>query len=52
VVARLVGCASCGAFVELTEAAADTDHEPRALLEHAPEMVKFYCADCWAEGAD
>ena len=50
-VARLVECASCGALVEATEAAADTDHEPQALVEHAPELVKFYCPDCWAEGA-
>jgi len=51
VAARLVECASCGALVELSEAAADTDNEPRALVEYAPEMVKFYCPDCWADGA-
>jgi predicted RNA-binding Zn-ribbon protein involved in translation (DUF1610 family) len=50
VVAKLVECASCGAFVEVSEAAADTDQHPQAL-EQAPELVRFYCPDCWAEGA-
>jgi hypothetical protein len=50
VVAKLVECASCGAFVEVSEAAADTDQHPEAL-EQAPELVRFYCADCWSEGA-
>jgi hypothetical protein len=50
VVAKLVECASCGAFVEVSEAAADTDQHPEAL-EEAPELVRFYCADCWSEGA-
>jgi hypothetical protein len=50
VVAKLVECASCGAVVEVSEAAADTDQGPEAL-EQAPELVRFYCADCWSEGA-
>jgi predicted RNA-binding Zn-ribbon protein involved in translation (DUF1610 family) len=50
VVAKLVECASCGAFVEVSEAAADTDQHPEAL-EQAPELVRFYCPDCWSEGA-
>ncbi len=49
--AKLVECASCGAFVEVSEAAADTDQQPEALLEQALELVKFYCPDCWSEGA-
>jgi hypothetical protein len=49
VVAKLVEYASCGAFVEVSEAAADTDQQPEAL-EQAPELVRFYCADCWSEG--
>jgi predicted RNA-binding Zn-ribbon protein involved in translation (DUF1610 family) len=51
VAAKLVECASCGAFVEVTEAAADTDQHPETLVEQAPELVKFYCPDCWSEGA-
>jgi predicted RNA-binding Zn-ribbon protein involved in translation (DUF1610 family) len=51
VAAKLVECASCGAYVEVTEAAADTDQHSEALLEQAPELVKFYCPDCWGEGA-
>jgi hypothetical protein len=51
VAAKLVECASCGAYVEVTEAAADTDQHSEALLEQAPELVRFYCPDCWAEGA-
>jgi hypothetical protein len=50
VVAKLVECASCGAFVEVSEAAADSDQHPEAL-EQAPELVRFYCTDCWSEGA-
>jgi len=52
VAAKLVECASCGAFVEVSEAAADTDQQhPEELIEQAPELVKFYCPDCWSEGA-
>jgi predicted RNA-binding Zn-ribbon protein involved in translation (DUF1610 family) len=49
--ARLVECASCGTMVEASEAAADAEQQPAVLLEQAPELVKFYCPDCWDEGA-
>ena len=49
--ARLVECASCGTMVEATEATADTEQQPDLLLEQAPELVKFYCPDCWDEGS-
>jgi predicted RNA-binding Zn-ribbon protein involved in translation (DUF1610 family) len=48
--ARLVECASCGTMVEASEAATDAE-QPDLLLEQAPELVKFYCPDCWDEGA-
>jgi len=47
----VVECASCGTLVDVGEAAADTDHEARALVEHAPAMIRFYCPDCWGDGA-
>jgi predicted RNA-binding Zn-ribbon protein involved in translation (DUF1610 family) len=49
--ARLVECASCGTMVEAGEAAADAEQKPDRLLEQAPELVRFYCPDCWDEGA-
>ena len=49
--AKLVECASCGAVVDVTEAAADTDQREETLVDQAPELIRFYCADCWAEGA-
>jgi hypothetical protein len=49
--AKLVECASCGTMVEAGEAAADAEQQPHLLLEQAPELVRFYCADCWDEGA-
>lgn len=48
--AKLVECASCGAIVDVTEAAADTDQRPESLVELAPELIRFYCPECWAEG--
>jgi predicted RNA-binding Zn-ribbon protein involved in translation (DUF1610 family) len=49
--ARLVECASCGTMVEADEATADAEQEPKLLFEQAPELVKFYCPDCWDEGS-
>jgi hypothetical protein len=60
VAAKLVECASCGAVVDVTEAAVDTDvteagedtdQREETLVDQAPELIRFYCADCWAEGA-
>lgn len=51
VAAKLVECASCGAVVDVSEAAADTDHRAESLVDQAPELIRFYCPDCWAEGA-
>ncbi|HET6749931.1 MAG TPA: hypothetical protein VFL71_11795 [Actinomycetes bacterium] len=49
--ARLVECVSCGTMIEAGEATADAEHPPDLLLEQAPELVRFYCPDCWDEGA-
>ena len=49
--AKLVECASCGTMVEASEATADAEQPPQRLLEEAPTLVRFYCPDCWEEGA-
>jgi predicted RNA-binding Zn-ribbon protein involved in translation (DUF1610 family) len=48
--ARLVECVSCGTMIEASEATVDAEQRPDVLLEQAPELVRFYCPDCWDEG--